>query len=350
MTARLGTAMRSRRSALLAVLLLAEAARALPVTTAEIVAETLHPATLASCLKWTYPIGLCIWLTCGPFGCVVRTSLIVGHYNPDLVVTGYHRVGETPWVEMAALYGTTQKAAGQALLASLTSTFIGEGNRPDETFARDHRDLRFKESDAIGHPAAALSRFLGNVYPLLCPSEAAAFAPYLLSTPDLLAWRFALPEMVFPEALLPGVREIGTWPLNTWQAVYPRHGFTTQAEDPKAGAVVAQRAGDVVTRVGQPHVYLPTVATRPAPGNLHVFWPPPLRENDRKTGIWQMLTPLKPKACEVFGQNDTTGPSWADWKSDDSGDYGWTLWRPYECCRRAGQILIGVIRWVDWPP
>ena len=57
------------------------------------------------------------------------------------------------------------------------------------------------------------------------------------------------------------MREIGTRTrLNLWGNVYPRGGFLHQADDYKAGAVVAQRAGDVVTRRGQLHVYQPLMA------------------------------------------------------------------------------------------
>ena len=339
-------------------------ARAGSITTPEIIFETTNPATLHSCMQWAL-IGLCVWLDCDPSGCRIRLAPLFANFNPDLVTSGYHRVGENPWVEMAALYGPLQKAAGQGFVNSLLPGLeIGEGNRPDEKFHRSHEDLRFKEADAIGHPLPTEALFLaalaagvtpvnGEIWPaddwLLCPSETAPFTPYLLSTLDFVAWRLALPETLFPQALIPGLREIGHWPLNTWQAVYPRHGFTMQSEDPKAGAVVVQRAGDVVTRLAQPHVYLPTAATRPPTPGLMVFWPEPLVETRCDTGWFQMLVPLRPKSCEVFGQNDLFGFSWADFKSDEAADYAWNLWRPYQCCEIKGEVLLEVIRWMAWP-
>jgi hypothetical protein len=74
-----------------------------------------------------------------------------------------------------------------------------------------------------------------------------------------------------------------------------------------------------------------------------------LVETSCDTGWFQMLVPLKPKSCEVFGQNDLLGPSWADHKSDEAADYAWTLWRPYQCCPIKGDILLKVIRWMAWP-
>ena len=337
-----------------------------PLTTGEIVSHTVNLATLRNCMQWTI-IGLCIWLRCGLFGCRIRTSILVGNYNPDLVVSGYHTLGQNPWQEMAALYGPAQIAAAQSIVTGLgAATFVGQGDRANEKFSRSHEALSYKEADAIGHPIASLLAFLpagflpfGNVPDgfslqsalIVCPSETQSFTPYLLSGMDALAWRFAIPEMIFPQSLIPGLREIGHWPLNTWQAVYPRSGFTLQDEQPKAAAVVAQRAGDIVTRSRQPHVYIPTMTTRlPSPG-LKVFYPGPLIETQRKTGYWQMLSPHPASSCEVFGQNDTLSPlSWADGKGDPQGDYAWNLWRPYKCCRVRGQILLSVIQFVPWPP
>jgi len=316
-----------------------------------IIQETVQPQVLDACMQWRYPIGLCVWLTCTPVGCSVDTSLMAGHYNPDLVVSAYHRTADNPWEEAKSLYGALQLSAGQTLLQQFgLSVFLGGGVRVEDMFYPDHRNLIFKETDAIGHPVASVNQWIATAFPMLCPSETQSFVPYLLSTSDLLAWRFAIPEGAFPEAWVPGLREIGRWPLNTWGAVYPRHGFVTQSEDPKAAAVVAQRAGDLVTRSQQPHVYLPTTATQSS-GGMHVWWPGPLREMDRASGHWQMLVPLISQGCEIFGADDTTQPaSWADGKVDPEGDYVWTLWRPYKCCPRAGQALIFYTQWLAWPP
>ncbi len=80
--------------------------------------------------------------------------------------------------------------------------------------------------------------------------------PYFLSTLDSIAWRTGVPESLYPEALIPGRREIGSQASgNMWGNVYPRSGFVSQTDDDKASAVVAQRVADIITRTGQPHVY-----------------------------------------------------------------------------------------------
>src|SRR3546814_2748302 len=73
--------------------------------------------------------------------------------------------------------------------------------------------------------------------------------------------------------------------MNLWGNVYPRGGFLHQTDDFKTGAVIAQRAGDVVTRRGQLHVYQPLLANA-----RDGYWPAgALMEGDASTGKWQEL-------------------------------------------------------------
>jgi len=333
---------------LLIVVSLPTAAPARDITTAGITAETATAAL--ACSRWQ-PIGVCFWLRCTLFSCSVNTSLKVGHYNPDLMVSAYHEVGGNPWAEMRATLGAAAKAAGQTIVSTLLGVDIGEGNRTEGTAHRDHQNLRFKEADAIGHPVSALSS-VADISGLICPSETTAFVPYFQSTLDLLAWRTEIPESLFPAAFIPGLREIGDFPVNTWGGVYPRSGFVTQAEDPKAGAVAAQRAGDIVTRTGQPHVYVPAGAGggTTTTGGVRVWLPPSLVENDPATGWWQMHSPVPAASCEAFGENDTVSvASWADGKVDEHGDYAWSLWRPYKCCETAGEVFLGSVDFIPFP-
>src|SRR3546814_15790244 len=105
--------------------------------------------------------------------------------------------------------------------------------------------------------------------------------PYLLSTLDTLAWRYNVPEMAYPEALIPGMREVGArTTLNLWGHVYPRGGFLHQTDANKTGAVIAQLAGAVVTPPGHPHVYPPFLST-PRDGSSP---PSSLMPGDASTG------------------------------------------------------------------
>jgi hypothetical protein len=69
-------------------------------------------------MRWM-PVGVCFWLRCSFFGCRVRTSLKVGHYNPDLVVSVYNELGGNPWVEVRSSLGIAQRAAATGLLSAL---------------------------------------------------------------------------------------------------------------------------------------------------------------------------------------------------------------------------------------
>ena len=92
-----------------------------PLTTAQIISQTVQPAVLRNCMQWTI-IGLCFWLSCGLFGCRIRISVLIGNYNPDLVVSAYQQIGQNPWLEMAALYGPGQIAAAQGIVSSFRRT------------------------------------------------------------------------------------------------------------------------------------------------------------------------------------------------------------------------------------
>jgi len=331
---------------LTALLMLPFAGRASSITTDEIVAKTT--AAAFSCMQWM-PIGTCFWLKCSFSGCSVKTSLKVGHFNPDLVISSYNELGGNPWVEIRATLGLAQETAATGLLGSLFPVPIASaGNRTEGSSGnRDHKNLVFREADAIGHPLSSLSGIVSGTG-MLCETETTSFVPYFQSALDALSWRQEVPEIFYPASLIPGLREIGTWPLQTWGGVYPRTGWTTQAEEPKAAAITAQRAGDIVTRMGQPHIYMP-IATSSL--SMKVWSPGPLMENNRSTGTWQMMTPVSETSCSVFGTNDlATLAGWGGGKVDPQGDYVWNLWRPYKCCQRKGQSFLGDDDWISYPP
>ncbi|MFT3803451.1 MAG: TIGR03756 family integrating conjugative element protein [Burkholderiaceae bacterium] len=294
--------------------LLAAAASSQAVNTGTIVASTLSP----DCLEYRV-VGICYWLFCTWAGCTVRTSVKVRHYVPDAVVSSYSNTGENPWTEMRFLSPP-----------NLNAEDGGDG-----TTNEDHENnlAKFKNADVIGHPGGQVFSQFASASGYACEGAGTVFMPYLLSTLDTLAWRYNVPEMVYPESLIPGRREIGTRTgLNLWGNVYPRGGFLHQTDDYKSGAVVAQRAGDIVTRRGQPHVYQPLLAEE-----RDGYWPAgALMETDARTGKWQELTPTLSNSCAVFPHTHARVQA-------QQGDYAWALWRPYSCCERRGQVFLGSI-------
>ena len=93
-----------------------------------------------------------------------------------------------------------------------------------------------------------------------------------------------------------------------------------------------QRAGDVVTRRGQLHVYQALLANA-----RDGYWPAgALMEGDASTGKWQELTPVLSSSCTVFPRSGFLTQA-------QQGDYAWALWRPYACCERRGQVFLGSV-------
>ncbi|WP_193073474.1 TIGR03756 family integrating conjugative element protein [Pseudomonas sp. FME51] len=284
------------------------------LNTGTIVASALSP----DCLEYRV-VGICYWLYCSWSGCRVRTSIKVKHYVPDAVVSSYSNTGENPWLEVRAMS-----------LPNPTAQAGGEGTT---NHGNENNLAKFKNGDVIGHPGGyAFNQFAAS-FGYSCEGASTAFVPYLLSTLDTVGWRHNVPESVYPEALIPGMREIGTRSgLNLWGNVYPRGGFLHQSDDYKAAAVVAQRAGDIVTRRSQLHVYQPLLANA-----RDGYWPAgALIESDASTGKWQQLTPHLSNTCTVF-------PHPGSLPQAQQGDYAWALWRPYSCCQRRGQTFLGSV-------
>ncbi|MBA4681500.1 MAG: TIGR03756 family integrating conjugative element protein [Pseudomonas sp.] len=298
----------------IATILLTAASSSFALNTATIASSTVSP----DCLAYRV-VGICYWLYCTYGGCSVRTSVKVRHYVPDAVVSSYSNTGANPWIEVRSM--SMPNASAQA---------GGDG-----TTNEDHENnlAKFKNSDVIGHPGGHVFSRFASSSGYACQGAGTAFMPYLLSTLDTVAWRYNIPEMVYPEALIPGMREIGSRTgLNLWGNVYPRGGFLHQSDDHIAGAVVAQRAGDVVTRRGQLHVYQPLLADAE-----DGYWPAgELVESDSTTGKWQELAPSLSPTCAVFPHANTRVQA-------QQGDYAWALWRPYSCCEREGQVFLGSV-------
>ncbi|AKO38884.1 conjugal transfer protein [[Haemophilus] ducreyi] len=277
-------------------------------------ASIMASSASTSCLDYKV-VGTCFWLFCTKFGCKIRTSTKIKHYIPEVVVSSYNHQAQNPWVEM---------------------NFLSNGVKGGDYQSprKDYTQATFKNVDVIGHPQGAISQML-NSTGYYCKSQTTPFVPYYLSGLDFLAWRFGVPEMVYPEALIPGMREIRA-NGDTWGNIYPRAGTVTQVHDYKASAVTAHRVADVVTNTFQPHVYIP-IAKKDNQSNGEWF-PPPVKEGDVKTHKWQQLHPVTSQSCAIFPDNPPSMLS-------ENGSYAWALWRPYKCCKKRGQTFLYSIDW-----
>ncbi|MDC9606683.1 TIGR03756 family integrating conjugative element protein [Xenorhabdus griffiniae] len=293
------------------------------LNTAQIVASSLSP----SCIQWRVS-GICYWLFCSWHGCTVKTSVKVTHYLPEAVVSTYHAPGGNPWADMAQV-SRLSGGPENAVTGALSHLTAGGGHHNSQISGQRRTSLRFKYADAIGHPA---TRLIGGQIPgYSCRSAATPLVPYFLSTLDTMAWRTGLPEAFYPEALIPGQRELGSqMAANLWGTIYPRSGFVNQTDDDKASAVVAQRVADIITRAGQPHVYQ-TLKGQRADG----YWPPkPVTENTgTQNHQWQRLSPRLSQSCAVFPDGEHAAAV--------NGNQAYALWQPYSCCQRRGQRFLG---------
>ncbi len=319
------TGLRTRRyaGALLlctAVVSVAEAS----LNTAQIVAG----AVSQSCISWRVS-GICYWLFCTNFGCKVRSSAKVSHYIPEAVVSTYTAPGGNPWHEMSSV---SRMAGGleNAISSGIAGLSAGGGNPADMKSPGQRKSaIRFKYANAQGHPGTLLIG--GSIPGYSCESAATPLMPYFLSTLDTLAWRTGMPESLYPEAMLPGRRELGSQRnADMWGNIYPRSGFVSQTDDDKAAALVAQRVADIITHTGEPHVYQP-LQGRKKDG----YWPPDAVEENTGTRNhkWQRLTPSVSSSCAVFPDGSHAAP--------EDGNAAFALWRPYSCCKKRGQKFLG---------
>ena len=243
---------RARRLACALCLVLAAPARspALDISTSEIAALSLSPG----CLDYGIA-GTCFFLVCEPLRVPYRDDL------PDQPLSAGRRGVELPAHRREPLgrdggRGCRWRGLVGGLLGAAADVLVDGGHQREGTRIEAHENVRFKEVDVIGNPIASAEAAVAFGVEFLCKSEAQSFSPYFVSTLDAIGWRLGVTELIYPATFIPGLREIGDWPLNTWGSVHPRQGFLNTSEDPKAAAVCAQRAADIVTRESQPHVYV----------------------------------------------------------------------------------------------
>jgi integrating conjugative element protein (TIGR03756 family) len=282
---------------------------------AVVTAEIIPSALSIPCVQY-HVDGICIWMTCTMFGCTTSTSMKVSHFNPETVVSSYGLTGANPWREVMFYSTPNPSADGMGFLSGLAARNTKRNNL-----------IKFKNVDVIGHPGS-----IGDLnFGYTCEKATTSFTPYFISTLDSTAWRWGTTEQMYPETFIPGAREMAPFFTgNDWGNIFPRQGFLAQPDDYKAAAVMAQRAANITSSIGSPHLYQPTLGA-PRQG----YWPPvtPVLEMDPLNHHWQGLHPYVEPACYIF-------PTLPSMYADEMHDYAWALWRPYSCCEQAGQRLI----------
>ncbi len=304
--------MRRLRAGVVSVLLLS-ATGSYALNTATIVGSVASP----DCLEYRV-VGICYWLYCTWTGCTVRTSIKVRHYIPDAVVSSYSNTGENPWVEVRAMSAPNPSAQAGG----------------DGTTNEDHENnlAKFKNADVIGHPGVEVFNQFVSSSGYFCEGAGTAFMPYLLSTLDTLAWRYNVPEMAYPEALIPGRREVGArTTMNLWGTSIRAAASCTRRrpQGRRRGGPARRRCrhapwADSRLSAAARQLAARLLACRRADGRRCL--------DGQVAGTHARLS----SSCTVFPRSGFLTQA-------QQGDYAWALWRPYACCERRGQVFLGSV-------
>lgn len=167
-----------------------------------------------------------------------------------------------------------------------------------------------------------------------CPPGITPFGLAFQSDLDTPFWRGFLPlESIFPAPWLPGMREVGEGIFQTWGSVWPRQGSLFQQHPVKAAAVLAQRAGDIISYRAQPHIYAPLQLNSNSSYMFLGFQG--IVEHDESHTIWQRVFPNPQKSCSIFGENDSLSiMGFGDGQNVSARGTVWNAWRKQDCCKR----------------
>lgn len=269
------------------------------------------------CLEWEL-LGICFWLKCSLFSCDIETSVRVGHYIPDFVVSAY--TFQSEWDETSEWNDSPSGAIAKT-----------------EDTAEQDTSLDFKSVDIIVHPAILIFNTIGSSEYFCESGNSVPMLPHFLSAEDP-NWNDPGIEQLFPQSIsgLPKFKT-GVWaPVvgdGYWAPLYPRCGWGAHPYDPINAAVAAHRAAEIVTRNAQPHIYLP--ATGSCENKCWKPGPVSLDDNDNR---FQLVAPDVEKSHRKFGGSAT----WANGKHNTRESYLWNLWRYYSCCEAKGAYITHV--------
>lgn len=289
-----------------------------------------------SCISYRVS-GMCFWLKCTPFGCYIRTSPQVEHYNPDVVM----EVTNTDRLPMKWLTGPIDSVTN-GISSGLFGMILGQRRKEVESVV----SYQFHDVNEIGNPILPVyNGTVGNMMSLVnwCGSKVTPFRPYFNTKVDP-DWRLGIAEALLT---IPNLNQnIGSI-KDKWAPVYPRTGAVVHSDLYRTSAGVAFRAGHITTRSTQPHIYskLPTEST-----GGKTWGPGPLElddEESRPMNKWQMNYPIGERSgCYLFPEEMEEDEETGEYPTVESelDNYVWTMWRKYKCCQRKGSF----IKAVEW--
>ncbi len=299
----------------------------------------------SSCLDYCFE-GVCFFLDCEvwPPSCSINTSLRVSHKNPDFVVSAYPDLGGNPWEEFTSMWGDIQQDMGQEVVswigapADITGGGEAVTTTEQEPTKEQTNSTTFKEVDVVGY----YYDFSDYDEEYFCGSNTTAFTPHYTSALDGYLWRTGTTDVLY--TLMVFWESIGIPYFKEWGGIYWRTGFIKQLNPAKANAVLSMRAAHIASRSGETRIYWP--ATGDPDTDQRFFRTPGGIEADGSNGsVWQMIAPKKDDGCYVFDDiaesEPTAGDTWSSGRwSDNQSSSVYTVWRPYECCKKKDDVYI----------
>lgn len=350
--------------------------------TIDLVQNSMQP----KCLDWRV-VGVCFWLKCSP-KCKIRMTPKISHYLPDYTVTT--SPDQCPWQEANLL--SSNFLSSKALAVAIKTA----GGNPGRGGSIGKYPMKFKESMVVGNPAAQIGRLFNARF--LCKSKAQPMRIYFDSrqVANAATWR-GMGLSKTQNLIATDIDRMETWTLGSrvigrskaisaqlgaqlasvydgWGGVYPRRGTVLQADDVKAGAVIAQRAIEIVIRNNEGYAGAIQVDTYDDErweswNDIHTEtqtqcqalggrWRA-LRQSAGECSVqgsiqqrligaessdqWQMIYPAVESQCGSFDARAGLEPNWSAGRVSEEGAYGYNFWQYYKCCiPRSGRYLFSV--------
>ena len=354
-------------------------------------AQLIYNSVQVRCLDWKI-IGLCFWLKCSP-KCKIKTTLKISHYLPDLTVTD--SPGQCPWQEAGLLSLQSADNIAYQLVDKVAGGNPGQGGR------LGRYAMKFKDAMVVGNPTAKLAEKFNVRF--LCKSQTKPMHIYFNSRQgfNALTWRGI--DLSSPQGTgATDIDRIESWKLgsrmvgrsdilndgiapdsllldNGWGSIYPRRGTVLNPNDVKAGAVIAQRAIEIVVRNADGYANVTTAEAHDDEqweiwGDVQALnsrqclssggrWQQEMQSTSfnatgrclqqrsvqqrdvggEATDRWQMIYPVVETDCGSFDQRAKQKDDWSIGKASDDGAYGYNFWQKYKCCiPRSGIYLFSI--------
>ncbi len=296
--------------------------------------ESSVDADFDSCIEFEVK-GACEWIKCSLFGCSFDTTTIVQHYTPDVVVSVYDVIGNSPYSEtdfltrpISSLMGS-ESAGGEH----------GFGNKPSHVVAR-HVDI-YGSYASIGLTSVLSNLPLG----LSCQPGSFPLEPYFVSSFNPFVWYTGFIDSLMNMDQLLSNREVNERAdgdqgslisfAPSWGNIFPRTGMVVSQDHYRASAVFAARAMDILLNGNNYGHYKVSLE-----GRKDDYYMPSekFEEWSSYEGRFQMVYPKYEDTCHILGDKSikTAGlDGWGDRRSSN-GDYAWQYWRRYKCCKKPG--------------